>query len=121
MSGWSATMEYYFRNINRFQGASMPDLYDHGFWSQIGKFIIPAKFQLLARWSRIVGNSGTLGAMVQSSDELASGFVWYFRDQHAKFTFDAIYLNSASISSSALDISLGDIGLLFRSQIQFAF
>ena len=41
--------------------------------------------------------------------------------KHAKFTFDATHLNGASINSSALDISPGDTGWLFRSQIQFAF
>ncbi len=119
--GWSTTMEYYFRNINEFRGASLPDLFDHGFWLQMGKFVIPNKLELLARWSRVVGNSGTLGAIRQSADERAGGFVWYFKDQHAKFTFDATYLNGAPINSSSLDISPGDIGWLFRGQIQFAF
>jgi hypothetical protein len=119
--GWSTTLEYYFRNINGFQGAAIEDLYDHGFWLQTGKFVVPDKLQLLARWSRIVGDSGTLGAVRQSSDEVAGGFVWYIKDQHAKFTFDATHLNGASVNSSALNISAGDIGWLYRSQIQIAF
>ena len=57
----------------------------------------------------------------QSADEIAGGFVWYFRDQHAKITLDATHLNGAPISSSSLDIAPGDSGWLFRSQIQFAF
>lgn len=119
--GWSATTEYYFRNIGEFDGGSVPDLYDHGFWLQFGKFVVPEKLQLLTRWSRVVGNSGTLGAINQSSDEISGGFAWYIRDQHAKFTLDASYLNGAPINSSALDISPGDMGWLIRSQIQFAF
>ncbi len=119
--GWSTTLEYYIRNINGFQGATIPDLYDHGFWLQTGKFVVPDKLQLLARWSRIVGDSGTLGVMRQSSDEIGGGFVWYIRRQHAKFTFDATYLNGASVNSSALNISAGDIGWLYRFQFQFAF
>lgn len=119
--GWSATIEYYFRNVDGFEGVSLPDLFDHGLWLQLGKFVVPRRLQLLTRWSRIVGSSGTLGDNDQSSDEVAGGFVWYFRDQHAKFTFDATHLNGASINSSALDISPGDTGWLFRSQIQFAF
>ena len=59
--------------------------------------------------------------MNQSSDEIAGGVVWYFRGQHAKLTFDVTHLDGAPINSAALDISPGDLGWLFRSQIQFAF
>ena len=121
LRGCSATFEYYFRNIDGFEGATLPNLFDHGFWLQLGKFVVPRKLQLLARWSRVVGSSGTLGIADQSAEEIAGGFVWYFRDQHAKLTFDATYLDGAPINSAALDISPGDIGWLFRSQIQFAF
>jgi hypothetical protein len=119
--GWSLTAEYYLRNINGFQGTVVPDLFDHGFWLQTGKFIVPGKLQLLARWSRVVGNSGTLGINDQSSEEVAGGFVWYFRDQQARFTVDVTYLDGAPIRATALDISPGDMGWLIRSQIQFAF
>jgi len=34
--GWSTTSEYYFRNIDGFQGADLPNLFDHGFWLQVG-------------------------------------------------------------------------------------
>jgi hypothetical protein len=119
--GWSLTTEYYFRQIYDFQGAALPDLFDHGMWFQLGKFIVPGKCQLLSRWSWVDGNSGTLGITNQSAAEVAGGFAWYFRDQTAKFVFDATYLNGAPINSSALDISPGDIGWLLRTQIQFAF
>ena len=51
--GWSATFEYYFRQINQIQGAALPDLFDHGHWLQIGKFVVHNRVQLLARWSRV--------------------------------------------------------------------
>lgn len=119
--GWSATLEYYFRIISDFEGASIPDLYDHGFWLQAGKFIVPDHFQVLARWSRVVGNSGTLGQNDLSSNELAGGFSYYFREQHAKLVFDCSYLDSAPIDSSSLGILPGDTGWLCRTQIQFSF
>ena len=120
-SGWSATFEYYFRQINDIQGASVPDLFDHGHWLQIGKFAVPDRLELLTRWSRVQGNSGTLGTIDQESMEIATGFAWYIRDQNAKFTADATFLDGAPISSSALDINPGDAGWLFRTQVQFAF
>ena len=119
--GWSVTSEYYLRNISGFPGADLPDLFDHGFWLQVGKFVVPRKLELLSRWSRVVGTSGTLGTEHQSADEIAAGLVWYFRDQNAKLTCDATWLNGAPINSSALDISPGAIGCLVRTQIQFAF
>lgn len=119
--GWSGTMEYYFRTIQGIQGADFPDFFDHGFWLQLGKFVVPQKFELAARWSRVEGNSGTLGVTDQSSEEIAAAAIYYFRKQNAKFTIDATHLNGATINSQSLDISPGDVGWLFRSQIQFAF
>lgn len=119
--GWSVTSEYYFRNISGFQGAPIPNLFDHGFWLQVGKFVLPEKVELISRWSRVVGDSGTLGLEDQSADEIAAGFVWYFRGQNAKLTFDATHLDGAPISASSLDIFPGDRGWLFRTQVQLAF
>ncbi len=119
--GVSATCEYYFRNVNGFRGVSLPNLFDHGFWLQTGIFLIPQKLELLSRWSRVQGSSGTLGAFDQSSEEIAGGLVYYFREQQAKLTVDATYLNGASIDSSTLDIAAGDIGWLYRTQLQFSF
>lgn len=119
--GSSLTGEYYFRNISDFRGGALPDLFDHGFWIQAGWFVIPSKLELLSRWSRVQGNSGTLGGSQRSSEEIAAGTVWYFKEQHSKLTVDATYLNGAAVNSSALDIAAGDRGWLFRTQLQFSF
>lgn len=119
--GWSTSFEYYFRRVSGIADPAIPDLFDHGFWLQLGCFVVPEKLQLLSRWSRIVGDSGTLGAQVQSSDEISGGLAWYFKQNKAKSVLDLTYLDGASINSSALDISPGDRGWLLRSQIQFSF
>jgi hypothetical protein len=119
--GWSNTLEYYFRSTARFKGADVPDLFDHGFWLQLGYFVVPSKLQLLTRWSRVVGNSGTLGVNDQSSDELAAAVAWYFRENQAKLVVDVTHLDGAPVNASSLDITPGDRGWLFRSQIQFSF
>jgi hypothetical protein len=119
--GWSSTLEYYFRTIDDFQGADISDLFDQGFWLQLGKFVIPNKLQLLGRWSRVQGNSGTLGGKDQSSDEIACGFAWYFRGNHAKLVGDLTHLDGAPVDSPALDVTPGEIGWLYRTQIQFSF
>ena len=119
--GWSTILEYYFRTVSDFKGASVPDLFDHGLWFQLGYFVVPRKLQLVTRWSRVEGNSGTLGGDDQSAEEVAGAFAWYFREQHAKLVVDLTHLDGAPINSSALNITPGDRGWLFRSQIQFSF
>lgn len=121
LHGCSTTLEYYFRNVSDFQGAAVPDLFDHGFWFQLGYFVVPDKLQLLTRWSRVVGDSGTLGAGNQSTDEVAGGLAWYFRGNQAKLVSDITHLDGAPINSSALDVNPGDRGWLYRTQIQFSF
>lgn len=119
--GGSATCEYYFRTIDQFEGGALPGFFDHGFWLQVGQFVIPGKWQWLARWSRVVGNSGSLGNENLSADEVGVGSAWYFRGQNAKLTVDVTQLNGAPINSPALDIAPGADGWLYRTQIQIAF
>ncbi|MCA9140149.1 MAG: hypothetical protein KDB00_25430 [Planctomycetales bacterium] len=119
--GWSSTFEYYFRNISDVRGASVPDLFDHGFWFQLGKFIVPGRLELVARWSRVQGDSGTLGTSDQSSEEIAGAVAWYLRKNQIKMVADITHLDGAPINATALDIAPGDRGWLFRSQMQFAF
>lgn len=119
--GLSGTLEYYFRSVDDFKGVDVSSLFDHGFWLQYGYFISPANFQLLTRWSCVVGDSGTLGGVNQSSDEVAAGAAWYFRENHAKAVVDVSHLNGAPINSSSLDVVPGQRGWLYRCQIQFSF
>jgi len=103
------------------RAGSFPSLLDDGFVLQSGYFVIPEKLELIARWSRIAGDSGTLGLVSASSDEFGAGFVWYFRGHNAKLTFDANRFNGAPVSSSRLDLLPSDAGWLFRTQFQLAF
>lgn len=119
--GWSFTSEYYFRHVGDFVGSSQQSLFDHGFDLQSGYFVIPKKMELLARWSRVMGDSGTLGLQEQRTNELASGAVWYYRRHAAKLTIDATYLDGSPIDSFSLDIREGMQGWLWRTQLQFGF
>lgn len=119
--GLSFITDYYFRSLSEFAGAAVPDLYDHGFLLQLGYFVVPARFELLARWSRVVGDSGTLGLLRQSADEVAGGAVWYIRGHNLRLTFDVTHVNGAPINSSTLNMLPGDDGWLFRTQFQWRF
>ena len=119
--GLSVIAEYYWRYMTQFSGAAVPSLLDDGLVLQTGYFVIREKLELLVRWSRIEGDSGTLGVGDTSSDEFGAGFVWYFKGHNAKLTFDASRFNGAPVSSSRLDLLPGDAGWLFRTQAQVAF
>ena len=119
--GWSLTGEYYFRNIGAFRGETMPGLFDHGFWLQVGKFIVPRKLQLLSRWSRVVGDSGTLAWRIKAPMKSRGDSRGISGIKTRNWFVDATHLNGAPISSSGLDIFPGDAGWLVRTQIQFAF
>jgi hypothetical protein len=119
--GFSFLGEYYFRSLSDFSGTPVSPLFDHGFLLQAGYFLWPEKLELLARWSRVVGNSGTLGEDWQSADEVAGGVAWYIRGHDLKLVFDVTHLNGAPIFSPTLNIFPRDDGWLFRTQFQFMF
>ncbi|MDP6722814.1 MAG: porin, partial [Pirellulaceae bacterium] len=119
--GLSVIAEYYWRYMTQFKGAAVSSLLDDGFVLQTGYFVVAEKLELITRWSRIAGDSGTLGLINESSDEVGAGFVWYFKGHNAKLTFDATHVNGVPVSSSRLDLLPSDAGWLFRTQIQLAF
>lgn len=119
--GLSVLSEAYFRRINQFSGGQVADLFDRGFLVQSGYFVCPNKLELVGRWSRIVGDSGTLGDRRQSADEVAGGVVWYIRGHFAKLTFDVTRVNGTPIRDPALNLLPGDDGILYRSQFQLWF
>lgn len=119
--GFSGIFEYYFRRLHDFEGGTVPDLLDHGHWAEVGYFLKPEHVQVIARHSRIVGDSGSLGTVDQSADELAAGVVVYAMRHRFKLTFDATHLNGAPINDSALNIRPGDAGWLYRTQLQWKF
>lgn len=119
--GASLLTEYYFRSIDKIRGSDTASLFDHGFMLQSGIFVCRERLELIARWSRLVGNSGTLGTTNQSADDLAAGVVWYFNGHRAKLTFDVTRLNGAPIRDPSLNILPGDDGFMYRTQMQLYF
>lgn len=121
VQGWSLSTEYYFRALTDISGTTVPDLFDHGFVLQSGYFVVPKKIEVFARWSRVVGDSGTLGVNDQSADEVAGGIAWFVKGRNLKLLFDVTRVNGTPINDSAVGFTPGDDGLLFRTQLQFLF
>lgn len=117
--GLSVVGEYYWRRLQDF----IPDalLMDQGFWLETGYFIRPKVFQILGRWSRVNGNSGTMGGRDQSADEVAGGAVFYINGHNLKLTADVTRINGSPVSDSALSLRPGDDGWLYRTQLQWKF
>lgn len=119
--GRSVIAEYYWRCLSHFLGGEVAGLSDHGFNLQVSQFVIPSKLELLTRWSRIAGDSGTLGVTRQSTDEVAVGAAWYLNGHNAKFILDVSRVNGMPLSSPRLDMLPGSEGWLLRTQFQFGF
>jgi hypothetical protein len=119
--GFSFIAEYHWRTLYNFTDGSVPTLADTGLVLQTGYFVIPEKLELLARWSKITGDSGTLGNEFQTTNEIGTGFAWFIRNQDVKFTVDLSWIDGVPINSPRLSLLPGDEGLLLRSQLQFGF
>lgn len=119
--GFSFIAEYHWRTLYNFSDGSVPTLADTGLVLQTGYFVIPEKLEILARWSKITGDSGTLGNEFQTTNEIGTGFAWFIRNQDVKFTVDLSWIDGVPINSPRLSLLPGDEGLLLRSQLQFGF
>jgi hypothetical protein len=165
--GFSLMNEWWFRDLDNFRtspngkgniiyttagvNALFPadhGLFDYGSQLQGGYFIVPKKLELVARWSWVRGNSGTLngngtfttttipgvagkvlvvnGAFREfhESDEYTIGLNWYWKRQLLKWQTDVgIYTggNPAGGAQSPAGFIAGSDGYMVRTQIQLAF
>ncbi len=115
--GFSLFHESYFRWLEDIGAANAPSsIYDWGFDTQLGYFLIPKTFEFFARQSRIIHAGGS-----PSADEYAAGCNWFFDGHYAKLTFDVNTYNGNPSVSSSLDLRQGENGVLFRTQLQLIF
>jgi len=119
--GFSLIAEHHWRSLSQFSGGSVSDLGDSGLLVQSGYFVIPRRLEFLARWSRVVGNSGTLGLANQKTDEIGTGAVWFIKGNDVKYTMDVSWIDGVPTNSPRLSLLPGDEGWLMRSQLQVGF
>lgn len=116
--GWSVTSELFFRWLGELRAdGALPHqkLYQHGYYVEGGKFLIPRKLDANFRYSQVDGLYG-------SRSEYAAGTNWYPLDTFKmKLTFDVTWLDGSPLQNTTSDILVGDDGVLFRSQIQAEF
>lgn len=116
--GFSFFGETYFRWLQGFKGSAVPvnKLFDWGYVAQGGYFLIPERFEVFVRGSRVIGAGGA-----PSADEYAGGLNWFWKGHNLKLTFDATKVNGSPAVSSSPNFRAGEDGLLFRTQVQAAF
>lgn len=118
--GVSISGEYYWRWLTDITGSGpIPeanrDFFDHGFYAQAGKFVIPGRVELLGRTSQIFGEMGD-GA------EYALGFNCFPRqNENWRIGFDVTQVNRSPAQQIRTGYDAGASGVMFRMQIQTMF
>ena len=118
--GFSFNAEYYARwlqNFGTLTGAEpgINDLFDSGFYVDVGYFLVPGRFEVNGRMSQIDGLFG-------DTWEYAAGCNWFRNESHkSKVSLDATLLEGNPTSSSSPNFELGQDGILYRLQYQIAF
>lgn len=118
--GLSFNAEYYARWLQNFGTVEGPstginELFDSGFYADVGYFLVPERFEANARISQIDGLYG-------DSWEYAAGWNYFINGTHKnKLSFDATLLDGIPTSSSSPNFELGQDGILYRLQYQIAF
>jgi hypothetical protein len=117
-NGWSANAEFFARWIEQISGnGPLPvnELFQYGYYVEGGRFLVPQKLDVNARYSQVSGDFGT-------SSEYAAGFNWYpLAKPTLKMSFDVTTLDGSPLQNTASDILVGDDGVLFRTQLQAEF
>lgn len=116
--GWSLNAEAFFRWIEELEAdAALPveEIYQRGWYVEGGKFLIPEKLDVNARYSEVRGPYG-------GGSEYAAGINWYPLDTFKfKISMDVTVLDGSPLQNTATDILVGDDGVLFRTQFQAEF
>ena len=118
--GVSISGEYYWRWLTDITGSGpIPeanrDFFDHGFYAQAGKFVIPGRVELLGRTSQIFGEMGD-GA------EYALGFNCFPRQsENWRIGFDVTQVNRSPAQQIRTGYDAGASGVMFRMQVQTMF
>lgn len=116
--GWSVNAEGFVRWIENIDGNGplpIDDLFQHGFYVEGGRFIIPQRLDWNLRYSQVNGQFG-------NRSEYAAGLNWYpLEKPTVKISFEVTSLDGSPIQNTTNDILAGDDGLLFRTQFQAEF
>jgi len=116
--GWSMNAELFLRWIEGIVAdGALPttSIFQSGYYVEGGRFLVPQKFDLNARFSQVHGEFG-------DALEYAAGLNWYpLAKPSLKISFDVTLLDGSPLQNTTSDILVGDNGALFRTQFQAEF
>lgn len=116
--GWSLNAELFLRWVENLRAdAPLPiqSLFQHGYYVEAGKFLIPKRLDVNARYSQVDGEFG-------SGSEYSAGVNWYpLAKPWMKISLDVTSLNDSPLQNTTSDILVGDDGTLLRTQFQAEF
>ena len=117
--GFSINTEYFLRWLNEFgtTGGPVPqnELFDHGFYADVGWFVMPKKLELVGRISQVDG-------AFREAWEYAGGVNYFIEPTHFhKITFDVAVLDGCPVTDSGPNYVVGQDGVMFRLQYQVQF
>ena len=117
-NGWSLNSEFYFRwleDLSADGALPLDAIFQHGFFVEGGRVILPNKLDWNLRYSYVDGEFG-------DASEYGGGLNWYpLGSPRFKVTFDVSQLDGSPLNNTATEILAGDSGTLFRTQIQCQF
>lgn len=116
--GFSWNGEYFFRWVSSLEGNGplpLGHFFDHGFYAELGYFVVPEQWELIARTSQIYGEFG-------SAFEYSGGVNWFINGtNNLRLTIDVTRVIGVPVDSSGANYRAGDEGVMVRTQIQAAF
>lgn len=111
--GLSFSTEYFLRWLTSLKGTGplpIDSLFDHGYFAQLGGFVVPERLELYTSGSQVLGEYGNGSA-------IAGGVNWYVKGQRgARVTLDVTYLDNSPAQQSRTGYVAGASGPLVRAQ-----
>jgi hypothetical protein len=113
--GWALEGEYYFRQLNDFEGPGVSGLRqvdNNGFQLLLSDMLIPKTLQLYLGGSKIIGEYG-------NPYEARFGMnVFPFKNKVVRWNTQVIYLDKSAVGNSTLPYPLGAKGFTFNTDFE---
>ena len=116
--GYSLDGEYFLRWLDNFKGAGtagLPQIFSHGFQSQVSAMVLPKIFQVYLGGSTVFGKYG-------NPWDFRAGTNWFpFQNKVVRWNTEFLYLHSSAVGYTSVPFALGGSGPVFHSSLELAF
>jgi hypothetical protein len=116
--GFSLDGEYFLRWLNNFKGpgtAGLPQIFSHGFQTQISAMLKPKTVQLYAGGSTLFGKYGN------PWDFRTGTNVFPFKNKVLRWNTEFLYLHQSPVGYTSVPFAIGGTGPVVHTNIELAF